>query len=98
MNGDLDVTRNVAIIGGGAGTTVIDGNGSVTNDRVFEVHGGGDLVIQGVTVRNGNAAGAGTAGDGGGIHVSTGTVTVQNTAVTGNKDAPANDGAGGVTR
>jgi CSLREA domain-containing protein len=87
VNGDLDVTRSIAIIGGGAATTIIDGNGSVTNDRVFEVHGSGDLVLQDVTVRNGNAAGAGTAGDGGGIRAEDGVLDLRRSVVTGNRAA-----------
>jgi len=39
LNGDLDVTDDVTIIGSGAGLTIIDGNSAVTGDRVFHLIG-----------------------------------------------------------
>jgi predicted outer membrane repeat protein len=44
-------------------------------------------VIQDVTVRNGNAAGAGTAGDGGGIRARDGVLDLRRSIVTGNRAA-----------
>ena len=62
VNGDLDITGQVTIVGGGSATTIVDG-GNV--DRVFDVALALDL--SDVTVRNGNLAGTGNAGTGGGI-------------------------------
>jgi CSLREA domain-containing protein len=37
LNGDLDINDSVTIVGGGAGSTIIDGNGDVTGDRVLKI-------------------------------------------------------------
>jgi CSLREA domain-containing protein len=86
--GDLDITGPVSIVGAGAATTIVDGNGS---DRVFhllpaiadvELPGGAppDVTLSGLTVRNGF-----TEDDGGGIYsLSGGTVILDAFAVIGN--------------
>ena len=38
LNGDLDVLDSVTIVGAGAGSTIINGNGLVTGDRVMTVY------------------------------------------------------------
>lgn len=59
--GDLDVRDDLTLTGAGAGTTVIDGNGL---DRVIDaVDFGTEVVISGVTIRNGNVAFPGRATD-----------------------------------
>ena len=35
--GDLDIINDVTIQGAGSANTIIDGNGGVTNDRVFQI-------------------------------------------------------------
>jgi CSLREA domain-containing protein len=68
--GDLDVKSDLAIAGGGAGITVIDGNAL---DRVLEVHAGATAYLAGQTVRNGKtpdgkddpSVGGNSAGGGG---------------------------------
>jgi CSLREA domain-containing protein len=35
LNGDLDILDNVTLTGAGPGSTIIDGNGAVTGERVF---------------------------------------------------------------
>ena len=35
--GDLDIIVSMSIVGAGASVTIIDGNGSVTNDRVIQI-------------------------------------------------------------
>ena len=48
LNGDLDVLDDVAIVGAGAGSTIIDGNGVATGDRIMEIlrcHGNAALVM-----------------------------------------------------
>jgi CSLREA domain-containing protein len=97
--GDLDITDDVTLTGAGASTTVVDGNGSVLEDHVFQIKGPAKATISGITVRGGDAtfAGAGTRDDGGGIHVdddpSDATLFLSDTFVTGNH---ADDFAGGV--
>ena len=49
MSGDLDLTDDISIVGGGAANTVIDGNGL---DRVFDIVRGA-VTIRGVTIRGG---------------------------------------------
>ncbi len=52
--GDLDITDSVTILGAGSSTTIVDGNGSVTLDRVFQVlPSATNVTIAGLTIRNG---------------------------------------------
>ena len=72
--------------GGGASTTIIDGNKSVRpNSRVLVAGSGVTVNISGVTIRNG-----GTGGRGGGIF-NVGILTLTNSTVSGNN---AGDGGG----
>lgn len=66
--GDLDVTSGtITIRGAGEGITIIDG---ASLDRVFEVLGGAQLILDGVTVTGGNSVVlAANNGNGGGIFV-----------------------------
>lgn len=61
--GDFDIRGRFIIIGAGAKSTIIDGNG---RDRVFDVHSG-SLELRNVTVRGGDARGGVATGGGGGI-------------------------------
>ena len=84
---ELGITDSLTITGGGAPTTVIDGNRSVRpNGRVLAIGSGITVSISGVTIRNG-----GTGGGGGGIF-NAGTLTATNSTVTGN--AAGEDGGG----
>ena len=49
-SGDLDVTKDLTIIGAGAELTIIDGAG---RDRIFHVLSGQTAAISGLTMRNG---------------------------------------------
>jgi len=85
VNGDLDISSGVVIQGGGAASTIIDGNG---DERIFDIRAGGSAAISEVTIRNG----AEPSGNGGAINVTTGTtLTLSNSTVTGNT---ANTGSG----
>jgi hypothetical protein len=85
---ELGITSSLTITGGGASTTIIDGNKSVRpNSRVL-VAGSGIIVnISGVTIRNG-----GTGGRGGGIF-NVGMLTLTNSTVSGNN---ADQDGGGI--
>lgn len=61
--GDLDINKQLTIVGSGADLTIIDANHV---DRVMEVQAAGDVVLSGVTLRNG-AVHPETGGGGGGI-------------------------------
>ncbi|MCA9772143.1 MAG: hypothetical protein KC466_07020, partial [Myxococcales bacterium] len=65
--GDLDILGPVSIIGDGPATTSINAGGA---DRIFHVMvaNRGKATIQGFTILNGGANGAGEAGRGGGIY------------------------------
>ena len=80
--GDLDLTSNITIVGGGAGVTIVDGNAT---DRVFDVAVGTTVSITGVTIQNGNLA-----PQGGGI-ANSGTLALTNVTVSGN-NAPNGGG------
>lgn len=61
--GDLDINKPLTIVGSGADLTIIDANGV---DRVLEVQPAGDVVLSGVTLRNG-AVHPETGGGGGAL-------------------------------
>src|SRR5262245_11454843 len=75
--GDLDITRDLTNQGAGPGVTIVDGGGV---DRVFHVFSGAAVTISGVTIRNGRTTGT----PGGGIRLSSGSLTLVNVAVSGN--------------
>lgn len=58
VTGDLDILHTVTIHGVAGGTTQIDGNGVVTQDRVFEIHGG-DVQLYLLKITGGGVNGAG---------------------------------------
>ncbi|MCG3210703.1 MAG: hypothetical protein FOGNACKC_04334 [Anaerolineae bacterium] len=61
LSGDLDIYGDLIILGNGAGKTVVDGG---ANDRIFEIFGGSDVIIRGLTIRGGSVA-----DNGGGIQM-----------------------------
>ncbi|MHB8684778.1 MAG: RCC1 domain-containing protein, partial [Dehalococcoidia bacterium] len=78
--GDLDLSRTTTIVGAGASTTIIDGNGV---DRVFE--SAGVNTISDVTIRGGDAHlsdGTQTVGDA--VWVSGGSLALERVVVTAN--------------
>lgn len=102
LNGDLDISDSVTIAGAGP-STIVDGNGSVVLDRVFQVARciayaeapdgsciNGNLVanISGITIQNGRRA----QGNGGGI-LSSGILSISNITITNNQ---ATQGGGGA--
>ncbi|HEY6043096.1 MAG TPA: choice-of-anchor Q domain-containing protein [Anaerolineae bacterium] len=69
--GDLDLAKDVTIQGAGSGATIVDGNGGVTNDRVFQILSSATHVMMtGMTVRNGVSVSS-TVGviGGGGLYI-----------------------------
>ena len=82
--GDLDLASSggVILIGGGAGSTVIDAQ---RLDRLFDVHDGVTAEIHGFTLQNGNA-------DQGGGLKNTGTLTIGSSIVTTNTAETAGGG------
>lgn len=74
QTGDLDLTANITINGGGMNNSIIDG---ADLDRIFEVHSGAEVTINDLTMRNGSTT------SGGGISV-LGTLTLNNSRVTDN--------------
>ena len=54
--GDLDIKHDLTIQGAGSRVTIIDGNGSVTDDRVFQILSSATRVtLTGITIRNGQS-------------------------------------------
>jgi CSLREA domain-containing protein len=68
--GDLDIAQSVTIQGEGADSTAIDAAGL---DRAIDVPDNAgsavDVTVKDLTIENGNAAGSGSDGDGGGIRM-----------------------------
>jgi hypothetical protein len=95
-SGELQVGQNVTIRGPGAGRLSVSGNHAA---RVFEVLGGADATISGLTITDGVANPAGSPipiGLGGGILVDPGaTLNLTGAVVTGNV-ANAASAAGGL--
>ncbi|MEM7116269.1 MAG: choice-of-anchor D domain-containing protein [Chloroflexota bacterium] len=73
--GDFDITDDVTLTGAGAGSTIIDAN---SVDRVFHVLGG-TVAFNDMTIQNG-----GNVTQGGGISNNGGTVTITDSAISGN--------------
>ncbi|CAG0968413.1 hypothetical protein ANRL3_01334 [Anaerolineae bacterium] len=69
--GDLDITSNLIINGGGAGITIINANWV---DRVLHVTGVFAVNISGVTITHGNASGGGIRNDGGTLAITNSTI------------------------
>lgn len=66
--GDLDILDDLTIQGAGSGVTIVDGNGAVTGDRVFQMLSGAhNVTLSGITIRNGISISStiGTIGGGG---------------------------------
>jgi len=70
--GDLDILADLTIQGAGPDQTIVDGNGSVTGDRVFQVlNSAKNVTLGGLTIRNGTAPSNGPSELlGGGIYMS----------------------------
>jgi len=88
-DGNLDISTTVTILGAGPQSTVIDGNGAVTGERVFDIITD-TVVISGVTIENGRSP-----NDGGGI-LNGGRLTLINAAILSNTVDGSNDWGGGI--
>src|SRR3989441_7220072 len=66
--GDLDIAQAMMIQGAGSRLTIVDGNGAVTGDRVFQILSSAkETTLSGMTIRNGLKV-AGTFDSGGGLY------------------------------
>ncbi len=84
--GDLDIVQNLTINVAGGGSAVVDGNGDMTYDRVFEIFSNISVTISGLTIKNGKPA-----RDGGGIY-NAGALTLNKSTVSGNTANYSNGG------
>ena len=96
LNGDLDVTDDVTIIGSGAGLTIIDGNSAVTGDRVFHLIGSYENKIKVNLVNMTIQHGVGIYG--GGVSISGAQTQIDGCIITGNSAASSMHvpGGGGI--
>lgn len=85
--GDLDIGHDMTIQGAGSGVTIIDGNGAVTGDRVFQIlNTAQNVTLSGMTIRNGQSLSS-TVGviGGGGLYIEgAGQVQLSNVIVESN--------------
>jgi len=66
--GDLDIADDLTIQGAGSSATIVDGNGAVTADRVFQILSSAkETSFSGLTIRNGKKV-ANTFDEGGGLY------------------------------
>lgn len=66
--GDLDIIDDLTIQGAGSGVTIVDGNGTMTGDRVFQIFSSAkETSLSGLTIRNGKKI-TNTFDSGGGIY------------------------------
>jgi CSLREA domain-containing protein len=85
-DGDLDISGDTTVAGAGAPTTIIDGNGTVTNSRVLHILSGTTVTITGVTITGGNELGNMYPNSGGGIFIDDATqFNLFDSVVTGNR-------------
>ena len=93
--GDLDISTNVTVNGGGFDVSVIDGMGT---HRIFDVHAGGTLALNNLTLQNGVGDFDGATGHvhGGAIH-NHGTLTLDHVVVTNSSTPGPTWGGGGIT-
>ena len=85
--GDLDIVHDLTIQGAGSAATIIDGNGSVTQDRVFQVLSTvNNVTLSGMTIKNGKSlASSGGVIGGGGLYIEdAGQVHLRDVIVEGN--------------
>ncbi len=84
--GDLDIINDLTIQGAGSSVTIVDGNGAVTGDRVFQILATAkNVVLSGLTIRNGKKTntfdqGGGLYWVGGGSHLTLTDVVIENNA------------------
>ncbi len=90
QTGDLDIQADLSIVGSGAKSTIVDGNGSMLADRVFHISSG-NVSFSKLMIRGG-AEPSSMAG-GGGVQ-NGGNATFSNAVITGNS---AGFGGGGVS-
>ncbi len=65
--GDLDIGHDLTIQGAGSTATIVDGNGAVTKDRVFQILSSATQVtMTGMTIRNGQSLSSTVGAIGGG--------------------------------
>jgi Ca2+-binding RTX toxin-like protein len=92
VTGDLDILEDLNIVGSGAKSTIVDGNGAALADRVFDVRGPiPNVTFTDITIRGGNEP-SGAAG-GGGVS-NEGKATFTDVIITGNGTG---SGGGGVS-
>jgi RTX calcium-binding nonapeptide repeat (4 copies) len=94
--GDLDVSENLDIKSTGPGAATINGNGTVTGDRVLQVEGGA-LSLFGVNVEGGIAPSEANGNHfGGGVRVDSGAFYMYGGDVRGNSVPGVGDLGGGI--
>jgi CSLREA domain-containing protein len=76
LNGDLDITGDLTLIGSGADRTILDGNGTVLQERVVHIINA-TVTIAEITIQNGRGS------DGGGLYNS-GVLTVMHSTISDN--------------
>lgn len=94
--GDLNITTSLAVVGAGAGSTLIDGG---KLDRVFSVAPGTSVSLTGLTIQDGLVSSSGSNAYGGAIYAS-GALTLTGDVISGSSAstsaATGQAGGGGI--
>jgi hypothetical protein len=85
--GDLDVSGEIIIEGAGPTTTILNANGLVTGQRAFDLRDSASLTIRGMTITGGR-----TTDQGGAFRVFTGSLTLEDVAITENETVSNSSG------
>jgi hypothetical protein len=91
LQGDLDIAKDVAIIGRGPGRTIIDGN---RNDRIFHIRGNAEVKISDLAVKRGSRTVDEAQEHGGGGILNLGKLRLANVLVENNRLLVNGHGAG----
>lgn len=81
LTGDIDITDDVSILGIDASNTIVDANNI---DRIFDVFAPANVVIEDISVQNGDIALTGALGEHGGGIRNQGTLSLNEVIVVGN--------------
>jgi predicted outer membrane repeat protein len=97
-NGDLPISHSIAIIGPGASSLTISGQGNLTQDRIFTIKSSTTVSISGLTVTQGGGGGTslGSSADNGGAIYNSGNLSFSDCVISNNSVKSTGLGGGAI--